>query len=343
MLLCDKEIIKELQDGNLIIATRYQKYTFEYNQIQPSSLDLRLGNKIMTFKRDITCFDTNCMENITDYVETRMYDENEPIIMRPQETLLGETYENVCLKNILSGRVLGRSRYTRIGITVHTMYINPGFMGPVPLHIRNNNDFSVKLYPFADICQMVIYKLSKVPNQSYLERPTRPWREIYNEIYDYQLLNQKIDKEDLKKDMIETYYENTQRNNNAEAYNSFFKGGNIHMGDIYNVNQATIVGKKAGKQSYVENINVESRVEEFDLQEIKMEIQKVRTYIKKNYSNLDYDILVGNLSVAEKNCNEGNVKGVKESLIQGGKILLDIAKAVGCGIIANVLSKQFGI
>lgn len=343
MLLCDKEILEELDNGNLIIVARYHNYPFSRSQIQPSSLDLRLGNKVMAFKRDIICFDTNCMEDITDYIETRIYNENEPIIIRPHETLFAETYENICLKTTLSGRILGRSRFTRIGISVHTMYINPGFMGPVPLHIQNNNEFPVKLYPFADICQMVIYRLSKIPDQSYLEREKRPWRENYNEIYDYRLLEQELDKEGIEKNMIEIYYENTQRNNDAEYYNKLFKGGNVYMGDIYQINNAGIVGKKAGKYSYVDNVYSENGAEEPDLQRIKMEIQKVRMYIKEHYSDLDYDILVGNLSVAEKNCNEGNVKGVKENLIQGGKVLLDIAKSVGCGLIANVLSRQLGI
>lgn len=53
--------------------------------------------------------------------------------------------------------------------------------------------------------------------------------------------------------------------------------------------------------------------------------------------------LLCDLSVAEKYCEEKNESGLKERLKLGGKFLLDTAISIGCGLLANYLSRVLGI
>lgn len=68
MQLCDKQIYEALAKGDLLFVGANSKYPFKKDiQVQPASVDLRLGNRIMKFKNDIKSFD---IKNINDIKKT---------------------------------------------------------------------------------------------------------------------------------------------------------------------------------------------------------------------------------------------------------------------------------
>lgn len=173
MQLCDKEIYKEMARGELLFVGPDPNFPFKKDlQVQPASVDLRLGSKIMRFKDNILVFDTKDIMGASSYYAEKHFNDDEPIEMGPHETIFGEIYEQICIPDHLSARVRGRNRIARLGVSVHCTgdYINPGFVGTMPLQIINHNNFSVILYPHIEICQMVLYHLSDVPLVSYRER-----------------------------------------------------------------------------------------------------------------------------------------------------------------------------
>ena len=58
MQLCDKDIFDALKYGELIFLGLNKDYPFvPEKQVQPASIDLRLGNRFVRFKTDINSFD----------------------------------------------------------------------------------------------------------------------------------------------------------------------------------------------------------------------------------------------------------------------------------------------
>lgn len=159
--------------GELLFVGPDPRFPFRKDQqVQPASVDLRLGPKIMWFKDNVETFDTKDILNANSLYEEKYFDIDEAIIIAPHQIVFGEIYERICIPDYLSARIRGRNRISRLGVSVHCTgdYINPGFIGEMPLQIVNHNSFPVKIYPFVGICQMVLYKLSDSPLVSYRER-----------------------------------------------------------------------------------------------------------------------------------------------------------------------------
>lgn len=177
MQLIDKEIREEYNNLRLLILCHDlpdASYDFNIKQIQPASIDLRLGPKISRFKNTCQVIDTRDLtfsKANNNYTE-RVYKVDEPIVLEPHEIVFGSIYEWIGIPDTLSARVRGRNKISRLGISVHCTgdYINPGFAGEMPLQIVNHNVFPVILYPYMDICQMVLYRLKSEPEFLYSVR-----------------------------------------------------------------------------------------------------------------------------------------------------------------------------
>jgi deoxycytidine triphosphate deaminase len=66
--LCDKDILRSIRDGNLLFVGANPDYPFMKEQIQPASVDLRLGNRIIRFKEEIKSFDIKNIKSIGQYL-----------------------------------------------------------------------------------------------------------------------------------------------------------------------------------------------------------------------------------------------------------------------------------
>jgi dCTP deaminase len=170
-ILSDKDIIEHLNNGKIVIDPLENPDM----QIQPSSVDLRIGNEFKGFRIiRKPCIDPMDESDIESYMESFYIEEGQPFIIHPGEFALAATYEMVKLPDDLVARVEGRSSIGRLGITMHVTagYIDPGFCGKITLEISNIGKMPVALYTGQRVCQIVFETMTS-PSQRPYGHPER--------------------------------------------------------------------------------------------------------------------------------------------------------------------------
>lgn len=165
-ILSDRDIKQGLKSGKIAIdpLLDYEK------QIQPSSVDLRIGNEFKSFKIIKQGFiDPKDKLNMNSFMESTCVEDGDYFIIHPNEFTLATTFETVKVPNDLVARVEGRSSMGRLGITMHVTagYIDPGFEGKITLEISNIGKMPVALYPGQRGCQIVFETMTSPSNRPY--------------------------------------------------------------------------------------------------------------------------------------------------------------------------------
>jgi dCTP deaminase len=165
-ILSDKHIKEYLDSGKISIDPLDDPDI----QIQPSSVDLRIGNEFKGFKIiRKPCIDPMDESDIASYMQSFYINEGEPFIIHPGEFALATTYETVKLPHDLVARVEGRSSMGRLGVTMHVTagYIDPGFCGKITLEISNIGKMPVALYTGQRVCQIVFETMTSPSEKPY--------------------------------------------------------------------------------------------------------------------------------------------------------------------------------
>lgn len=152
-ILSDKTIKEYLEEGKIVIDPLKDE-----QQIQPSSVDMRLGDEFKVFKVIRKPYiNPKDEEDIAEYMESSTVPEGEAFIIHPNEFALATTQEYVKVPDDLVARVEGRSSMGRLGVTMHVTagYVDPGFEGRITLEISNIGAMPVALYPGQRVCQLV--------------------------------------------------------------------------------------------------------------------------------------------------------------------------------------------
>ena len=152
-ILSDKTIKEYLKEGKIVIDPLKDE-----QQIQPSSVDMRLGDEFKVFKVIRKPYiDPKDEEDIAEYMESSTVPEGEAFIIHPNEFALATTQEYVKVPDDLVARAEGRSSMGRLGVTMHVTagYVDPGFEGRITLEISNIGAMPVALYPGQRVCQLV--------------------------------------------------------------------------------------------------------------------------------------------------------------------------------------------
>lgn len=149
MILSDRDIVDLMKSGRLTIDP------LTADQVQPASVDLRLGSHYLKI-------DENKMESITMDVEPTYLDiHSADIVIPPHSFLLATTKEYVKLPNDITAFVEGRSSIGRMGLFIQNAgWVDPGFEGTLTLELYNANRLPLKLKSGRRICQLVLAKLS---------------------------------------------------------------------------------------------------------------------------------------------------------------------------------------
>lgn len=371
MQLSDKDIYKAMVKGDLLFVGVNPKYPFvKEKQVQPASVDLRLGNRIIRFKENIQNFDIKNIKEIDKYLDVQYINEGEVIEVKPNEILFAQIYEQISIPDYMSARVEGRSRVARLGISVHCTgdYINPGFAGAMPLQIINHNYFPVVLYPYISICQMILYRLSDEPLVSYLQRSVLPYNTYYNETNPSPSILSGNPEESMQGsntilekrigDLIENYYNTIEKEKDFEMQQKISKCkkkdmqinkqalieeatilnlGGLAMGDQYFAKMAGVQGKNAGSHATITQYYNENEWSEVDINNMLTDLEKIKQYIKSNYTDEEHDIIVGDISSASRALKSNNKEEAGNILKRCGHVLYDIAKSIGCAVVARYL------
>lgn len=165
-ILSDKDIKEHLRSGKITI----NPLTNPKVQIQPSSVDLRIGNEFKGFKIiRKPCIDPMDQSDLESYMESFHLEDGEPFIIHPGEFTLATTYETIKLPNDLVARVEGRSSMGRLGVTMHVTagFIDPGFHGKITLEISNIGKMPVALYTGQRVCQIVFETMTSPSEKPY--------------------------------------------------------------------------------------------------------------------------------------------------------------------------------
>lgn len=145
MILSDKTIKKMLKDEELLINP-----IEEDSQIQPASVDIRLGRHFL--KVDENRVESMCLQEEIKYIEI----ESDEIIIPPNSFLLATTMEYIKLPNYLTAFVEGRSSIGRMGLFIQNAgWVDPGFEGEITLELYNANRLPIKLISGRRVCQLV--------------------------------------------------------------------------------------------------------------------------------------------------------------------------------------------
>lgn len=169
-ILSDRTIKEYLKNGNITIEPLEDE-----KQIQPSSVDMRLGNEFKVFKVIRKPYiDPKDPEDVSSYMESTIVNPGEAFIIHPNEFALATTNEYVKVPDNLVARVEGRSSMGRLGVTMHVTagFIDPGFEGKITLEISNIGAMPVALYPGQRVCQ-IVFETMTTPSEIPYGHPTR--------------------------------------------------------------------------------------------------------------------------------------------------------------------------
>lgn len=166
MILSDGEIRRRLASGALEIDPLEDPEL----QIQPASVDLRLGREFLEFQRtNIPCIHPESDDEVEKYVTETVVDEGDEFVLHPGDFVLGTTMERVAIPDDLIAHVEGRSSLGRLAIVVHATagLCDPGYEGQITLELSNLGAAPVALSPGMRISQLTFTELTEPAEVPY--------------------------------------------------------------------------------------------------------------------------------------------------------------------------------
>lgn len=166
MILSDTDILGRLENGDLVIDPIDD---FDL-QIQPASVDLRLGREFLEFQRtNIPCIHPGSEREVEEYVTETVIEEGEEFILHPGDFVLGTTKERVEIPVDLLANVEGRSSLGRLAIVIHATagLCDPGYRGQITLELSNLGSAPVALTPGMRVSQLVFTEMKNAAERPY--------------------------------------------------------------------------------------------------------------------------------------------------------------------------------
>ena len=166
MILSDSDIRRRLDEGCLTVEPLADPEL----QIQPASVDLRLGREFLEFQRtNIPCIHPDSEHEVEEYVTETVVEEGEEFILHPGDFVLGTTVERVEVPADLIARVEGRSSLGRLAVVIHATagIVDPGYRGQVTLELSNLGTAPVALTPGMRISQVIFTELKTAADRPY--------------------------------------------------------------------------------------------------------------------------------------------------------------------------------
>ena len=166
MILSDVDIARRLSSGDLVI----EPLSDPDLQIQPASVDLRLGREFLEFQRtNIPCIHPTSEREVSEYVRETVVEEGEEFVLHPGDFVLGTTEERVEIPPDLIAHVEGRSSLGRLAVVVHATagLCDPGYRGQITLELSNLGSAPVALTPGMRISQLTFTELKTPAERPY--------------------------------------------------------------------------------------------------------------------------------------------------------------------------------
>ena len=156
MILSDKTILEMLKEGTLHISP------LENGQIQPASVDIRLGDTFSVVKDSPSGILTQESEINYQTIKADTY------LLLPGQFVLATTKEYIALPDDLTAFVEGRSSLGRMGLFIQNAgWVDPGFKGEITLELYNANRFAIELKAGRRVGQLVFAKMDRTAQNPY--------------------------------------------------------------------------------------------------------------------------------------------------------------------------------
>ncbi len=148
MILSDQTIRRMLEEKSLVIEP------LEERQIQPASVDIRLGNTFSVVEDSSTGIIDLEREIRYKTIETDKY------LLLPGQFVLATTMEYIALPEDLTAFVEGRSSLGRMGLFIQNAgWVDPGFCGEITLELYNANRCAIELTAGRRVGQLVFARM----------------------------------------------------------------------------------------------------------------------------------------------------------------------------------------
>ena len=145
-----------LEEGTLIIEP------IEKEQIQPASVDIRLGNTFAIVEDSSTGIIQTDKEIQYKTIISDSY------ILLPNQFVLATTMEYFELPDDLTAFVEGRSSLGRMGLFIQNAgWVDPGFKGEITLELYNANRCAIELKAGRRVGQLVFAKMDNTAMNPY--------------------------------------------------------------------------------------------------------------------------------------------------------------------------------
>ncbi|MBE6953280.1 MAG: dCTP deaminase [Clostridia bacterium] len=156
MILSDRTIRQMLNDRELTITPLTEE------QIQPASVDVRLGNTFSIVEDSPSGVITLGSEIRYKTIETDTY------VLLPGQFVLATTMEYFELPDDLTAFVEGRSSLGRMGLFIQNAgWVDPGFKGEITLELFNANRCAIELKSGRRVGQLVFAKMDTPADKPY--------------------------------------------------------------------------------------------------------------------------------------------------------------------------------
>lgn len=156
MILSDKAIHSLLEKGTLSITP------LQDGQIQPASVDIRLGNTFSVVEDSSTGIITLSKEITYKQIQSETY------LLLPGQFVLATTMEHISLPDDLTAFVEGRSSLGRMGLFIQNAgWVDPGFSGEITLELFNANRCAIELQTGRRIGQLVLAQMDQAALHPY--------------------------------------------------------------------------------------------------------------------------------------------------------------------------------
>ena len=156
MILSDRTLFKMREAGTLSITP------LDKEQVQPASVDIRLGNTFSIVEDLSTGVITLKDEVRYKTINTDTY------ILLPGQFVLATTMEYVSLPDNLTAFVEGRSSLGRLGLFIQNAgWVDPGFQGEITLELFNANRCAIELKAGRRVGQLVFAEMDDTALKPY--------------------------------------------------------------------------------------------------------------------------------------------------------------------------------
>lgn len=161
MALSDVDIKKAMKEGKIKIKP------FSEDQLGSGSVDLTLSNEWWFFKKKY--LDSVVDLEKVDYKKAHDKVIADDVILLPGEMCLGKTIEKITLAPDIMGKLEGRSRYARMGLSIHitSAIVQPGSNNRQVLEIVNLAPFPIMLHKGMRISQVIFHRLETPSSKPY--------------------------------------------------------------------------------------------------------------------------------------------------------------------------------